>query len=171
MNADKTADSTNDSLRVFVYGTLKPGGRYWRRLCAGRVKGCFPAWIQGQLFDLPVGYPAVVASEDADAVVHGFVLRFAPAEGEEVLQDLDDLEGYDPTDPESPDNEYRRFPCLAYPRELTPEEQAFPKVRAYRMEDAPAAPRQCWAYFMQADVAASLRATPIGKPSWNHLES
>ena len=45
--------------KVFVYGTLKPGGHYWPQFCEGKVSEVLPAKVQGKLYDLHVGYPGV----------------------------------------------------------------------------------------------------------------
>jgi gamma-glutamylcyclotransferase (GGCT)/AIG2-like uncharacterized protein YtfP len=77
-------------LKVFVYGTLKPGEYNYQRYCAGKVVAAQPATAFGRLFALPVGYPAMTAGEET---VCGVLLSFSdPA----VLQDLDQLEDYDP---------------------------------------------------------------------------
>ena len=61
-------------MKVFVYGTLKPGECNYRRYCEGKVVEALPAIARGQLFALPIGYPAMVAGE---GIVCGFLLRFA----------------------------------------------------------------------------------------------
>ncbi|MDX2212025.1 MAG: gamma-glutamylcyclotransferase [Oculatellaceae cyanobacterium bins.114] len=92
---------TSTLLSVFVYGTLKPGGFYYKQYCEGRVVASYEAIALGQLYDLPLGYPAMTTGNDP---VRGYVLEFNQPE---VLQDLDELEGYDPQ--RSPDqNEYER---------------------------------------------------------------
>jgi gamma-glutamylcyclotransferase (GGCT)/AIG2-like uncharacterized protein YtfP len=88
-------------IAVFVYGTLKPGGFYFPQYCQGRVVESYAAIAQGNLFDLPMGYPAMTAG---NGWVQGYVLTFNdPA----VLQELDQLEGYDP-DGSALENEYQR---------------------------------------------------------------
>jgi gamma-glutamylcyclotransferase (GGCT)/AIG2-like uncharacterized protein YtfP len=79
-------------LNVFVYGTLKPGNRYYRRYCIGKTIEERSAIAYGQLYHLPtLGYPAMIAGFDR---VYGFLLSFSDAE---ILEQLDDLEGYNPT--------------------------------------------------------------------------
>jgi gamma-glutamylcyclotransferase (GGCT)/AIG2-like uncharacterized protein YtfP len=46
-------------LRVFVYGTLKQGGRNHPAYCRG-ILAVEPARVLGQLYDLPAGYPMLV---------------------------------------------------------------------------------------------------------------
>lgn len=88
-------------LNVFVYGTLQPGEFYYSQYCEGKaIKAC-EAIAFGQLYDLPMGYPAMTLG---DRPVYGTLLSFAdPA----ILNHLDELEGYDPG--RSPtENEYGR---------------------------------------------------------------
>jgi gamma-glutamylcyclotransferase (GGCT)/AIG2-like uncharacterized protein YtfP len=101
-------------LRVFVYGTLKPGGFYYGDYCEGRTIAETPAWVRGWLYDLPLGYPAMVVDVDGDSVgelgqgdrVWGYLLTFA--DPEEGLAALDELEDYDPHgDPSQ--NLYQRY--------------------------------------------------------------
>ncbi len=91
-----------DDFRVFVYGTLQPGGFYWGRFCEGRAEVVGRAWIRGSLYDLPVGYPGVWL--DGPGRVRGVVLDLA---GPQVLRGIDGLEGFDPEGP-ADENEYER---------------------------------------------------------------
>ena len=119
----------NPSVQVFVYGTLKRGGRY-HALCEGGLMMA-EARIEGLLYDLPEGYPALVVPEAtvlavgtddpaADArrtsaldgvappepgtpAVHGELYAFH--DPGERLPALDELEEFRPGDPTSP---YRR---------------------------------------------------------------
>ena len=87
--------------RVFVYGTLKPGGYYYADYCAPSVIAVQEAIAWGRLYHLPMGYPALT---EGDRPVQGSLLTFVSAE---ILDRLDDLEGYDPQ--RSPlENEYER---------------------------------------------------------------
>lgn len=90
-----------EALRVFVYGTLKPGEANYQAYCAGRVVECVEAIAFGTLYDLPLGYPAMTVGS---APVHGYLLTFHDLT---VLQELDELEDYSTTRPPE-DNEYRR---------------------------------------------------------------
>lgn len=88
-------------LYVFVYGTLKPGGRYHQRYCGRALAQALPAVTKGRLYDFAQwGYPAMTAGEDW---VQGYLLRFCDSPQErlrqranvcqEILQRLDSLEG------------------------------------------------------------------------------
>lgn len=94
---------------VFVYGTLKPGGRYWPRFCEGKVIDVALAKVRGELYDLHVGYPGVLFR--GNGWVEGCLLSF-PKEAD-FLQ-LDWLEGYQPGRDVSK-NEYIRLkmPCFS----------------------------------------------------------
>ncbi len=88
-------------IRVFVYGTLKPGEKNYPRYCQGNVKHAQPAIAQGLLYDLCLGYPAMTPGE---GWVKGVLLSF---EDVSVLAALDELEGYH-SDRNPEDNEYER---------------------------------------------------------------
>lgn len=93
--------------KVFVYGTLKPGGRYHH---VAKEAGSFTfekAYLEHfVLYDLePENYPAVALGE---GVVHGYVFQYEAID--EALELLDKLEGiYD--DPP----EYSREQTIAQP--------------------------------------------------------
>ena len=96
---------TDQSALVFVYGTLKPGGRFHNTYCAPFSCTAIKAWTSGRLFDFPEhGYPGAI--EDPTSRIYGYVLHF-PHSGKLVLSNLDQLEGYDP-DGIAEENEYYR---------------------------------------------------------------
>ena len=88
-------------LRVFVYGTLKPGEANYQRYCAGKVVDSKKAFTLGKLFALPMDYPAMIPGDNQ---VHGYLLSFTEAT---VLSALDELEDYQPTNAAS-ENLYNR---------------------------------------------------------------
>jgi gamma-glutamylcyclotransferase (GGCT)/AIG2-like uncharacterized protein YtfP len=99
---------TRSICRVFVYGTLKPGGDNFDRYCRDRVVKIDRAKIRGDLYDLPdEGYPAVTGG---DGWVEGFVLSFGD---DRILVDLDELEEY-AIDRTAADNIYDRRLVTAY---------------------------------------------------------
>jgi len=57
------------TLRVFVYGTLKRGGRYHERFCRGALS-IEPASVRGRLYTSPAGYPVLVVPPGA-ILAHG----------------------------------------------------------------------------------------------------
>jgi gamma-glutamylcyclotransferase (GGCT)/AIG2-like uncharacterized protein YtfP len=88
-------------MKVFVYGTLKPGEENYPRYCEGKVKNSQRAFTLGKLFDLPQGYPAMTQGKNQ---VYGYLLEFDDGE---VLSSLDELEDYHPAKTES-ENLYQR---------------------------------------------------------------
>lgn len=111
-----------DRLKLFVYGTLKHGQRNHERFCRGAAT-VERATVRGRLYDLPLGFPALVVPEDdvravgtadyaADAAlpgrigtrepeplagwdtVHGELMTFD--DPEERLPKIDGLEGFRP---------------------------------------------------------------------------
>lgn len=98
---DELGKSAFEEVRVFVYGTLKPGEENYEHYCKNHCKA-EEAVVFGQLYDLPFGYPALTVGSSP---VYGFLLSFADPD---ILVRLDALEDYDPT--RSPDqNEYFRL--------------------------------------------------------------
>ena len=93
---------------VFVYGTLRPGGYYHRRLVEGHPVVTTSAWVRGQLYALSPGYPGMTPGERR---VEGEVLSF---DDDGLLAALDRLEGYDPNRPVSADFEYTRESCEVF---------------------------------------------------------
>lgn len=96
-------------LTAFVYGTLKPGGRYWPEFCAGKVAPPVATKVRGELHDMGLGFPGLVLK--GSDWVHGYLLTFR--ERSDFLR-LDELEGYAPNRPPE-DNEYTRLrlPCFS----------------------------------------------------------
>ncbi|NEP00331.1 MAG: gamma-glutamylcyclotransferase [Symploca sp. SIO2E9] len=93
--------------KVFVYGTLKPGEVNYEQYCASKVVEEIKAIAFGQLFNLPIGYPAMTLGY---SIIEGFVLTFAE---HGVLRLLDELEDYEPQrKPE--ENEYNRHLIETY---------------------------------------------------------
>jgi gamma-glutamylcyclotransferase (GGCT)/AIG2-like uncharacterized protein YtfP len=88
-------------LSVFVYGTLKPGYANYQAYCGESVLAFRKAKVRGQLFDLPVGYPAMMSGTQW---VQGYLLQLCD---DTVLLRLDQLEDYQPNRPEQ-ENEYLR---------------------------------------------------------------
>jgi gamma-glutamylcyclotransferase (GGCT)/AIG2-like uncharacterized protein YtfP len=79
-----------DLLQVFVYGTLKPGEANYECYCASEVVDVKKAWVLGELYALPQGYPAMTQGNNS---VYGYLLSFKDSK---VLNNLDELEDYHP---------------------------------------------------------------------------
>lgn len=86
-------------VKVFVYGTLKPGEENFEAYCLGCPEA-LEAIAYGELYDLPFDYPAMTRG---DRVIYGYLLTLDAS----VLPDLDELEGYDASQPDA-QNEYIR---------------------------------------------------------------
>ena len=109
-------------LRLFVYGTLKRGGRYHDRYCRGALS-IEPGRVSGRIYFAAAGYPvlvvekssvladgsadrdadlaaqtaasaAIVAGESATGDVVGEIVTFD--DGETRLAAIDELEGFRP---------------------------------------------------------------------------
>jgi gamma-glutamylcyclotransferase (GGCT)/AIG2-like uncharacterized protein YtfP len=88
-------------LHVFVYGTLKPGEANFEPYCQGQVEHVQAAQVQGRLYALNLGYPALGQGEDW---VQGVLLRSRDLN---LLSRLDRLEDFQAG--RSPElNEYNR---------------------------------------------------------------
>lgn len=88
-------------IKVFVYGTLKPQEINYANYCLGKVIEEIRASTQGMLFNLPLGYPAMI---EGNGKVEGFVLSFTDPQ---ILELLDRLEDYQP-ERSLHENEYYR---------------------------------------------------------------
>jgi gamma-glutamylcyclotransferase (GGCT)/AIG2-like uncharacterized protein YtfP len=131
---------SENELRVFVYGTLKPNGQYYPLYCQGKTSKEQKGWTRGKLFALSVGYPAMIEGNDQ---VYGFLLTFTCL-GE--LDNLDQLEGYvkgrNPSE-----NEYQRKQVIVYDELNQPLNNA-------------------WAYFMTLEKVKSLAGVYLPSGWW-----
>lgn len=137
-------------MRFFVYGTLKPGEQYFRPYCEGKIVAAEYAYILGQLFALPFGYPAAIAGSDR---VGGYLLTFPD---ETVLSALDELEGYDPNRPLDA-NEYQRDRVAVY---------RFAGNSELRNPTSELILAEAWAYFMTASRVHSVGGILLPSGWW-----
>ena len=86
---------------IFVYGTLKPHEENFPKYCEGKVIAQQQAIAYGELFALPMGYPAMIIGNNP---VYGYLLSFKDAG---ILESLDELEDYHSDRPRS-ENLYHR---------------------------------------------------------------
>lgn len=98
-------------LKVFVYGTLKPGESNYPHYCEGRVIEVVPAYTFACLYNLPVGYPAMTPGNQK---IEGFLLTFAD---ENHLYFLDELEGCINGQPIDNSGYYRQQVDIYHPSE------------------------------------------------------
>ncbi|MGK7874413.1 MAG: gamma-glutamylcyclotransferase [Xenococcaceae cyanobacterium] len=128
-------------LKVFVYGTLKPGEANYQYYCAGKVIEATRAYALGQLFHLPPGYPAMTPGNSR---VEGFLLTLADSA---VLEILDELEGYHPQ--RSPqENQYYRQ-----------------KILVYNLSGKPLG--KAWGYFMTSEQVRQLGGILLPSGWWS----
>ncbi|MDY6897643.1 MAG: gamma-glutamylcyclotransferase [Cyanobacteriota bacterium] len=128
-------------LRVFVYGTLKPGEANYEFYCASDVVDATKAWVRGELYALPQGYPAMTAGNNS---VYGYLLSFA---NPEVLSSLDELEDYHPQRLNQ-ENLYNRT-----------------QVEIFDLENNSLG--LAWAYFMNFTMIFQLKGTPQADGWWS----
>lgn len=133
--------TTQSLLAVFVYGTLKPGGMYYKTQCESFRPQALAAWMPGRLYHLPgLEYPAVTVGEDQ---IQGYVLLF---EDHSALALLDVVEEYNPEDPAN----------SLYQREsLTVETEQ--------------GPYQVWVYRMSPEQVENLGGVYEPSGVWDHL--
>lgn len=95
--------STRQPHPVFVYGTLRPGHHNHARLLHGHTISEVPAQVNGfHLFlqGVPYAVPAKHSSVDAPTPLIGTLIQIASDRYDQVLANLDTLEGYRPNRPE-----------------------------------------------------------------------
>ena len=130
-----------EKIDVFVYGTLKPGERNYPYYCGGKVIQETKAYTWGQLYNLPLGYPAMT---EGDRKIEGYLLTFCDPN---ILTSLDELEDYhQERSPEA--NEYYRQ-----------------QVRVYSLTDDFLG--SAWSYLMSLEKIKQLKGTPINSGYWN----
>ncbi|MEM9539428.1 MAG: gamma-glutamylcyclotransferase [Cyanobacteria bacterium P01_E01_bin.42] len=127
-------------LKVFVYGTLKPGEVNYHRYCQGKAIAALPAYVFGELYDLPLGYPAMTPGRQK---VWGMLLKFNDPE---LLQSLDRLEEYEPGRRRE-ENEYQRQQVSLY----HPSGEFLGSA---------------WAYLMEREKVEQLGGQPIPSGCW-----
>lgn len=135
----------NCDLCVFVYGTLKPGGRFHQRYCSEAIDMA-PALVKGHLYNFPrLGYPGMTVGGDW---VKGYLIRFQQdLEAQaKTLRQLDWLEGYKEGRSAS-ENDYQRL-----------------QVPLFTMERQPL--QQAWGYVMAVEKVRSLNGIYLPSGTW-----
>ena len=133
------------TLKVFVYGTLKPGEANYARYCDGYVESQTSAYVRGVLYALPAGYPAMT---EADNKVKGVLLSF---KNSNILDSLDRLEGYRSGRASSLNEYYRRL------------------VWVYSLSDDPI--DKAWAYFMTLEKIKQYQGVLVSSNWWTGLRN
>jgi gamma-glutamylcyclotransferase (GGCT)/AIG2-like uncharacterized protein YtfP len=127
-------------IRVFVYGTLKPGEANYQEYCVGKVAFHSKAYTYGYLYHLPVGYPGMTEGRNK---VRGVLLTF---KNPNILNSLDDLEGY---------QENRAFHLNEYYRQLVP---------IFSLNDRPLG--KAWTYLMSLEKVIKFKGVSIDSGCW-----
>jgi gamma-glutamylcyclotransferase (GGCT)/AIG2-like uncharacterized protein YtfP len=135
------SDPSNREIKVFVYGTLKPGEDNYENFCKDKYITKQSAWVKGSLYDLPMGFPAMVES---DEFVRGVLYHF---KDENALLCIDQLEGYDPR--------YNQDRNL-YERKI---------VDVYDNDKKPIT--RAWAYYMTLARALTLNGKKVENGNWS----
>ena len=133
--------SPTSTLKVFVYGTLKPGEANYAGYCDRLVKSQTLGYTNGILYDLPVGYPAMTEGENK---VQGFLLTF---DNHNILDSLDLLEDYQAQRLPDLNEYYRRLVSVYDPNG--------------KLID------RAWAYFMTPQRVKQYRGTIITSGWWS----
>ncbi|RZM79339.1 gamma-glutamylcyclotransferase family protein [Leptolyngbya iicbica] len=127
--------------KIFVYGTLKPDESAYDKYCAPYVTQTEAAFMQGQLFHLPQGYPAMTAG---DRWVTGALLTF---HDESAITHIDQFEDYDPYRP-AENNLYQRLLCPVFSHTQEPLGTA-------------------WAYLMSPHKVQAFGGIPVATGLWS----
>jgi len=127
--------------KIFVYGTLKPDESAYAQYCAPYVTQAQTALMQGQLFHLPQGYPAMTAG---DRWVTGALLTLRDPV---VIARIDQFEDYDPSRPAA-SNLYQRLRLPVFAKPQVPLGTA-------------------WAYLMAAESVMALGGIPVEAGIWS----
>lgn len=135
-----------DNLKFFVYGTLKPGEVNYERYCAGNVIASQRAIAMGQLYALPMGYPAMTPGNQP---VHGFLITFGDPT---ILTTLDQLEGYHGDDRPDRVNRYNRL-----------------KIEVFQSDGLPLG--LAWAYFMTPQLVQQFGGQLLPEECWSSIDS
>jgi gamma-glutamylcyclotransferase (GGCT)/AIG2-like uncharacterized protein YtfP len=128
-------------VRVFVYGTLKPGEANYQKYCADQVITTQRAFTLGKLFALPMGYPAMTPGGD---FVQGYLLSFTDSG---ILDALDELEDYQPARQMSENLYYRQQVEVC-------------DLQGISLGDA-------WAYFMAVERVFQLKGVTLPEGWWS----
>ncbi len=80
----------------FVYGSLLQRYKNFNRFLRKKVKTIHPAYCQGFLYHLPIGFPGLITLPGCEDLVVGELMSFGnPVR---IMRVLDRLEGYYPDD-------------------------------------------------------------------------
>jgi gamma-glutamylcyclotransferase (GGCT)/AIG2-like uncharacterized protein YtfP len=137
--------SARNLVKVFVYGTLKPGEANYQAYCADRPLNVRTCYALGELYHLPArGYPAMT---DGARHIQGCLLTFPDPN---ILIELDRLEDYQ-SERAPVDNEYQRELIEVYDRLDQPLDRA-------------------WVYLMEPNKVRQLQGILVLSGSWSGVD-
>ena len=134
-------NSQQSEIRVFVYGTLKPGKFNYLAYCQGKTIAEIPAYTKGQLYHLLPGYPAMTRGNNR---VEGYLLSFSDGS---ILQSLDNLEDYCETRASELNDYYRQ------------------QLPIYSLSDQSLG--MAWCYLMTPEKIGEFQGQLLKNYSWN----
>ncbi len=90
-------EAVRETPYFFVYGSLMERYSNFNRFLRRQVKTIQPAYCQGFLYHLPIGFPGLITMEYCQDLVAGELMSFKKPE--KVMRVLDQLENFYPGDP------------------------------------------------------------------------
>ncbi|MEA3348763.1 MAG: gamma-glutamylcyclotransferase family protein [Pseudomonadota bacterium] len=110
----------------FVYGSLLERYKNFNRFLHKKVKTIQPAYCQGFLYHLPIGFPGLVTLDGCQDLVVGEVMSFGnPVK---IMRALDQLEGYYPDNSRKSTYLRKKLPIIV---EIDAEKQEFAEREAW----------------------------------------
>jgi gamma-glutamylcyclotransferase (GGCT)/AIG2-like uncharacterized protein YtfP len=140
-------------IRVFAYGTLqpqeilKPDANSYQRSCAQKLVESCRATTFGNLYHLPLGYPAMTPGADP---IYGFLLSFMDTS---ILQVMDEYEKHDPDD-------LKQF----FPQSLEDSEYGRQEIEVFDLHQHSLG--FAWAYVMTIQQIDRLQGIPVPSGKW-----
>ncbi|PAX55239.1 gamma-glutamylcyclotransferase family protein [Brunnivagina elsteri] len=147
-------------VKVFVYGTLKPGEANYPKYCNGKVLNAKPAYALGQLFALPQEYPAMIKGDNQ---VYGYLLTFAHTE---ALNELDELEDYHPSRHNS-ENLYNREQIEIFTLESKIEVPSLNQESSNQVLSGKVNLSIAWVYLMSENQVYRFKGIPKNNGWWS----
>jgi gamma-glutamylcyclotransferase (GGCT)/AIG2-like uncharacterized protein YtfP len=142
------------TINIFVYGTLQPGHSPYETLCQKHPHTIEPAIVDGELYHLPMGYPAIVIGPQKP--VYGHQLRFQSLT---ILQILDDYEQHDPIELQ------HHYPQLDANRAMTQLAYDRQRIATFTPDGQPIG--DSWIYCMTTHQITQLQGQPIPNGQWH----
>ncbi|MCD6430993.1 MAG: gamma-glutamylcyclotransferase [Deltaproteobacteria bacterium] len=110
----------------FVYGSLLRRYKNFDRFLRKKVKTILPAYCQGFLYHLPIGFPGLITLDGCQDLVVGELMSFG--DPVKIMRALDRLEGYYPDDSRKSVYIRKKMPIIV---EIDTEKQEFEERKAW----------------------------------------